>query len=443
MDQPAGISGTLRFVVCHVDFTAVEEGTLPLFCQGRDLFFLDSKEALLTIRELRKTARGDVDQQGERVKELREGRIDGKSIARTQRRISVSTIPGFIAGLLSLLTPVALYASDAPLIADTYISGANPGLNFGTLTTLNVGNTTNNNIALVKFDLSVLPPGVGISSAILRVFVNKVGNPGSVEVLAVKSPWAEGTITGQLPPALGGIIASAVPASIANNYLAVDVTAIVRNQVSLPNFYPNNGFAIMADASTPATSIFLDSKENTATSHPATLDITLNGPVGPQGATGPQGPAGIQGFTGSPGAQGPPGPQGATGTAGTSASFTVPANPFFAQLNIATSDRAVAGPASGVLAVSSLTITSFATSSETVEIVLGEMTQASCGGTLAKAHPPDFMINIPAGQTLHLTYPAPLVFDGAAAGIPTCVDAGFVGGSTGQTISIAVNGYVI
>ncbi len=223
--------------------------------------------------------------------------------------------------------PGAAMATDVPLVADTYISGAIPTLNFGGLANLNVGNSANGNVALLKFDLSVLP-AAGIARATLRIFVNKVGAAGAIDVLGVSTPWTESSITGQFPPALGAMVATAVPVTASGSYLTVDVTLMVQNWTALGSFYPNNGFAIMANASAPATSIFLDSKESTATSHPATLDVTLNGPAGIQGpagpvgamgaagSIGPQGPQGLAGTAGSPGATGPQGSQGVAGLIG-------------------------------------------------------------------------------------------------------------------------------
>ncbi|MBS1859754.1 MAG: collagen-like protein [Acidobacteria bacterium] len=63
----------------------------------------------------------------------------------------------------------------------------------------------------------------------------------------------------------------------------------------------------MLTASPSTASFFIDSKENSLTSHPAVLEVNLFGQQGAQGAQGPQG---------APGAPGPPGPQGATGPAG-------------------------------------------------------------------------------------------------------------------------------
>jgi len=91
----------------------------------------------------------------------------------------------------------------------------------------------------------------------------------------------------------------------------------------LDGVLPNNGVALLPSAGS-AINVFFDSKEATATSHPAQLLIFLQnqgpvGPIGPQGPQGSQGPAGPQGPPGNSGATGPAGPagpQGATGLAG-------------------------------------------------------------------------------------------------------------------------------
>jgi hypothetical protein len=79
----------------------------------------------------------------------------------------------------------------------------------------------------------------------------------------------------------------------------------------------NNGFMIQANAT---TSVQFDTKENTSTSHPATLTIVLAN-SGPTGATGPTGAASmVTGPTGPTGAAsmvaGPAGPTGAIGATG-------------------------------------------------------------------------------------------------------------------------------
>ena len=70
----------------------------------------------------------------------------------------------------------------------------------------------------------------------------------------------------------GASFASA-PVSVANSFVLIDVTALVNGWLASPA--TNFGIAI---AGAGATAVLLDTKENTATSHPAALDVTVTGP---------------------------------------------------------------------------------------------------------------------------------------------------------------------
>jgi hypothetical protein len=218
--------------------------------------------------------------------------------------------------VLSLAAMQTCWAITAPVVADTYISSSLPTNNFGTLANLNVGN---GNQALVKFDVaSSLPAGIDstkISKAVLRLWVNKIGAAGSIDVAAVTTPWTETAVTQNTAPA-AGVTVSLSPVSAAGYYVLVDVTNLVKLWADYPA--QNNGFVVAASAST-STSVFIDSKENTTTSHAPELEIAVEGPTGPQGvpgAQGPAGPAGAQGPAGPAGAQGAAGAQGPAGPAG-------------------------------------------------------------------------------------------------------------------------------
>jgi hypothetical protein len=120
--------------------------------------------------------------------------------------------------------------------------------------------------------------------------------------------------------------------STPGQYLTVDVTAQVRNWVT--GAAPNQGIVVKPAELNPTTSVALDAKESTTTSHPAYLDILVasigpSGAIGNTGATGATGATGPTGNTGAAGATGPPGPQGATGAMGSSgpAGATGPAGP--------------------------------------------------------------------------------------------------------------------
>lgn len=173
-----------------------------------------------------------------------------------------------------LVSPLAAWATDTPTIADTYISSANPSLNFGNLPSLTVGSGST---ALVQFDLSSLPQGVtsaNILKATLTVFVDRVGTSGTMEISPVESPWTESAVTYSTAPAIGVPIGNGVAVSGASAYVTYDITAQVQAWVANPN--TNFGLALSSSGS-----FYLDSKEATTTSHPASLDISLS--VAPTG----------------------------------------------------------------------------------------------------------------------------------------------------------------
>ena len=204
------------------------------------------------------------------------------------------------------LTLPALWAADVPGVQDTYISSATPGTNYGTATTLNIAS---GNAGLVQFDLSSIPPSSTVPVAYLRIFVDKVTASGSLTFAQVTSPWVETTVT--FPgPSIAAPFAS-VPVSVANTFVLVDVTALVNAWLASPG--TNFGIEI---AGVGPTTVFLDSKENILTSHPAVLQVTVTGPAGPAGIAGPQGPTGAIGAAGAIGPSGPKGPTGATGPTG-------------------------------------------------------------------------------------------------------------------------------
>jgi hypothetical protein len=244
---------------------------------------------------------------------------------------------GVAAALLAGAAGPAL-ALQPPLAADAHISSAQPALNFGTLPLLNVGNGSS---ALLRFDLGSLPAGAtaaNIRKATLVLHVNRVGVPGTLELQTVNAPWTEtGVTAASAPPTSGPGSPLTLNVSTGGQFLAVDVTAQVRQWISNPA--SNHGWALAPAVKALDTVAFFDSKENSATGHVARLDLTLAdqgppgpagapgatglqgpvgppGPPGPAGLTGPQGVPGIPGAPGTPGAQGAPGPQGPIGPAG-------------------------------------------------------------------------------------------------------------------------------
>lgn len=267
--------------------------------------------------------------------------------------------------LAATLASAPARALDAPLAADSHVSASLPANNFGALPTLNVGGGS---AALLRFDLATLPAATTAAKlvrATLVLYVNRVGVAGAVDLLPVNSAWTEAGVSAATMPASGGITLSNLAVPATGQYMAVDVTAQVKSWISNPA--SNNGWAIAAATGAPATVVFFDSKENTATGHVARLDLTLadQGPAGLQGATGAQGPVGATGAQGPAGAKGPagaagpsglmglqglPGPTGAMGLQGP-AGLTGATGAQGPQGPIgATGPQGPAGPASGIIA---------------------------------------------------------------------------------------------
>ncbi|MBY0502935.1 MAG: DNRLRE domain-containing protein [Bryobacteraceae bacterium] len=205
-------------------------------------------------------------------------------------------------------------AADALLTSDTFITTTNAAGNFGTNVNLAAGSGAT---ALTQFSLSTLPAGLqasNVSKASLLLYVNRVTVAGNVSVALLNSTFGELTAT---QTSTGGAIGTTLAGSIAvgpaqvGTYLLVDVTSAVQNALLAGTV----GFAVVSDGTAVAQ---FDSKENTLTSHPARLQVTLVsvGPPGAQGLPGAPGAQGIQGLPGAPGAQGIQGLPGAPGAQG-------------------------------------------------------------------------------------------------------------------------------
>jgi hypothetical protein len=220
--------------------------------------------------------------------------------------------------LLAGFIPFAAQAVDAPVIADSYINSPAPTSNFGTSASLRINSSAK---ALLRFDLSELPSttvAADVAKATLIFWVNTVTSAGALQVSPLTSAWTESGVTSNTAPTESATIKTgiATAASASGYYVLVDITNQVQDWVAAPA--SNFGLVIEPDASATGTFVMIDSKENTTTSHPAYIDITLTGTgaAGPTGATGANGAAGTTGTNGTNGATGSTGPAGATGVAG-------------------------------------------------------------------------------------------------------------------------------
>ncbi len=207
-----------------------------------------------------------------------------------------------------------VWGQQATLVGDAHVSSAQPGVNSGALSNLNVGGGYT---ALVQFDLGMLPAGTTpaqIAQATLRVYCNRADVPGVVQAELVGGAWTESSVTYATLPAVGAVVQTA-PVVGAGEFVTFDVTSAVQGWVGVPA--TNFGLTLVAAS---GAVVQFDSKENDETSHAPELVIALvgngTGTVGPAGAAGATGAAGVQGIQGVPGEAGMTGATGAIGPVG-------------------------------------------------------------------------------------------------------------------------------
>jgi hypothetical protein len=223
--------------------------------------------------------------------------------------------------MLPLFGSLTAHAQGPQVTADTYLqSGSGLATNFGALGTILVGpggSAATQNVGLIQFSLGGLNgvPAANVQKAVLWLFIDRVTVAGSIDAYDVTTNWMENSVTWSAAPVPGANLGTIAVAG-AGQWVALDITPEVQAWLTTPAL--NHGLELVAFTARN-TAVSLDSKENTATSHPAQLQIVLSGPAGATGPLGPAGPTGATGPvgpTGPSGAAGVTGPQGATGVAG-------------------------------------------------------------------------------------------------------------------------------
>jgi hypothetical protein len=203
----------------------------------------------------------------------------------------VNSPVALIVALLAAL-PVVVRGETLVPSQDAHVEPLSAG-NFGALAAITVDAAKSE--GLVQFDLTQLPQGITgdqIWKATLTLFSNHVGLPGAVDFYAANGVWTESAVNAGNAPAAGALVAASVPVPSANSYVTVDVTSAVRDWIN--GVAVNDGFLIRASTGGPFQ---FDSKENTDTSHPAVLNVSLISPRRPEAAV--QTGSGSIGQTGS------------------------------------------------------------------------------------------------------------------------------------------------
>ena len=175
-----------------------------------------------------------------------------------------------------------VYSASLPPSNDTFIDLGQSRRNAGNdqrLIIRNAGIPPNQGerYSYISFDLSPLPTDAIVSKATLRLFCDKVRNPGLINLHVVLEPWDELEVTHGTAPAFlpSSFAALSVPAAAENDFLTVDVTSIV--ELWAGKSTPNNGIALLPDKFSNLYVVF-DSKENLKTSHQPELEVVLENP---------------------------------------------------------------------------------------------------------------------------------------------------------------------
>jgi hypothetical protein len=120
----------------------------------------------------------------------------------------------------------------------------------------------------------------------------------------------------------------------------------------------------------------------------------------------------------------------------------IPAHTYTGHMSVVNAINSI-GPGTGILGISSLTLTNFDTSPQQVFIFVPVYSGAGCGAggsTVIGGTGPQMTVYVQPQQTLHLAYPTPLVFNPYAGN--TCIAAEVTTLLHGGSVAIDVNGVV-
>lgn len=118
-------------------------------------------------------------------------------------------------------------------------------------------------------------------------------------------------------------------------------------------------------------------------------------------------------------------------------SLTLPANPFFDEINLLPSDKKAVGVGSGHLAVTTLTITNFDSGPQQLFVFAPVMSGGGCSGSVIGGGTPIARALLQARSTMQLQFPTPMVFSG-----PACIAAEVTTVMTGS-VTLDVVGYSV
>ena len=127
------------------------------------------------------------------------------------------------------------------------------------------------------------------------------------------------------------------------------------------------------------------------------------------------------------------------------AAMAIPSQPFFAFMQLSGTGAQSVGPGTGTLAVTQIVLTNADSVVDQVNIYGALLSGGTCGGVgnVEAGTNPILVVRVPAGQTVVVPAPTPLVFN-SATGYDnqnhTCVAAAMP--ITGGNVFVSINGFV-
>lgn len=189
---------------------------------------------------------------------------------RSMRQVASLSKMAAAAATVLALSAGAARADTLQATDDAYVTLGN-GTNFGGSQDLLVQNMRGQNQTLLRFDLSVLPAGAQLDKASLRLWVDAIGQAGTVDLYIVLDPWNEDVVSGDLMPLADAVPFASLPIAPADadGFVTIDVTDQVQDWHE--NFVANNGILLVPNLG--GVDVTFDSTEDQRTSHQPELEV--------------------------------------------------------------------------------------------------------------------------------------------------------------------------
>ena len=201
----------------------------------------------------------------------------------TQNSIRFNHLLVFLITFLLVFASSSGFAHTVNVVDDAVLDSSSADTNIGREEKLLISNLHGTEIqTLLKFDLSALPNTIlgntKVSKASMRMWIQDVKNPGTLEFYVITEDWDEDIVTFATAPKIDISPFGTVNVSLndSQEYLLIDVTPEVQSWFD--NETENHGFLIAASRSGADDFVHLviGSKEQSSSNHPVELEVVLS-----------------------------------------------------------------------------------------------------------------------------------------------------------------------